>query len=104
LAKNVGSFMFGEQLLTNFSTIFVIHVPNVATNEKLVKVHNKHIERQNFTMNFKVCIKGFFSFCFAKSFMKFLVWLFSFYFYYNLFFCGLFDGMYLCKLLANWLF
>jgi len=32
LAKNVGSFMFGEQLLTNFSTIFVILVLDVATN------------------------------------------------------------------------
>jgi hypothetical protein len=34
--------MFGEQLLANFSTIFVIHVLGVATVKRLVEVHNKH--------------------------------------------------------------
>jgi hypothetical protein len=42
LAMNVGNSMFGEQLFTKFSTIFVIHVPNVTTHERLVEVHNKH--------------------------------------------------------------
>jgi hypothetical protein len=42
LAKNVWNSMFGEQLLTNFSTIFVIHVLDVATVKRLVEVHNKH--------------------------------------------------------------
>ncbi len=43
LAKNVGNFMSSEQqLLTNFSTIFINHVFNVATIERLAKVHNKH--------------------------------------------------------------
>jgi len=46
LVKNVGNFMFSEQqLLTKFSTIFVNHVLNVVANEKLMEVHNKHIER-----------------------------------------------------------
>ncbi len=37
--------MFSEQqLLTKFSTIFVNHVLNVAANERLMEVHNKHIE------------------------------------------------------------
>jgi hypothetical protein len=38
LAKNVSSFMCGEQqLLTNFSTILVIHVHVVTTIERLMK-------------------------------------------------------------------
>jgi hypothetical protein len=45
LAKNVCNSMFSEQqLLTKFSTIFVNHVLNVAANERLMEVHNKHIE------------------------------------------------------------
>jgi hypothetical protein len=44
LAKNVGSSMFGKQLLTNFPTIFVIFVPDVATIEKLVEVHTNTIK------------------------------------------------------------
>jgi hypothetical protein len=45
LAKNVGNFMSSEQqFLTKFSTIFVNHVLNVAANEKLMEIHNKHIE------------------------------------------------------------
>jgi hypothetical protein len=36
LAKNVSSSMFDEQLLTNFSTIFVIHVLDVVASERLV--------------------------------------------------------------------
>jgi len=42
LAKNVWNSMFGEQLLANFSTIFVIHVLDVATTKRLVEIHNKH--------------------------------------------------------------
>ncbi len=63
LAKNVGSFMFGEQqLLTKFSNILVIHVLDVATTERLVEVHNKHTEGHDFEVNFEICIKQFFSF------------------------------------------
>jgi hypothetical protein len=63
LHKNVGNSMFGEQqLLTNFSTISMIHVPDVTTIERLMEVHNKHTEKHNFAVNFKVCIKHFFSF------------------------------------------
>ncbi len=47
--------MFSEQqLLTKISTIFVNCVLTVATNERLVEVHNKHIEGQNFAMIFEV--------------------------------------------------
>jgi hypothetical protein len=73
LAKNVWSSLFGEQkLLTKFSTIFVIHVLDVATVKRLVEVHNKHTERHDFAMNFEVSKKDFFfSFWFANFFMKF---------------------------------
>jgi hypothetical protein len=56
LAKNVGSFMFGEQqLLIKFSTIFVIHMLDIATTKRLVEVHNKHTKGQDFQVNFEVC-------------------------------------------------
>jgi hypothetical protein len=43
LAKNVSSFMFGEQqFLTNFSTNFVIPMSNVANVKRLMEVHNKN--------------------------------------------------------------
>jgi hypothetical protein len=44
LAKNVWSSMFCEQLLTNFSTIFVIHVLDVATIKRLVEVHKNTLK------------------------------------------------------------
>jgi hypothetical protein len=47
--------MFGEQLLTNFSIIFVIPMLDVVAAERLVEIHNKHTEGQDFTMNFEVC-------------------------------------------------
>jgi len=54
LAKDVGNYMFDE-LLTNFSTIFVIPMPDVVTAERLMEIHNKHTKGQDFTMNFEVC-------------------------------------------------
>ncbi len=62
--KNVGSFMFGEQLLTNFSTSFVFPMFHVVVGERLVEVHNKCIKGQDFAVNFEVCIRDFFSFVF----------------------------------------
>jgi hypothetical protein len=53
--------MFGEQLLTKFSNIFVIHV--VAT-ERVVEIHNKHTKGHDFEVNFEVCIRHFFLFVF----------------------------------------
>jgi hypothetical protein len=55
LAKDVGNYMFGQQLLTNFSTIFVIPMLDVVVVERLVEIHNKHSKGQDFTMNFEVC-------------------------------------------------
>ncbi len=55
LAKDVGNYMFGEQLLINFSTIFVIPMPDVVAAERLMEIHNKHTKGQDFTMNFEVC-------------------------------------------------
>jgi hypothetical protein len=47
--------MFNEQqLLRKFSTIFVNHVLNVVANERLVEVHNTHIEGQDFVVIFEV--------------------------------------------------
>jgi hypothetical protein len=110
LAKNVSNFMFGEQhLLINFSTIFVIIVPDVTTHEIIVEVHNKHIKGQNFVVNFEVCILDiffhFFSFDFALQ-IRLSKFLFSFYHlvFIIMVFCGFFDGMYLCRLLASWFF
>jgi hypothetical protein len=72
LAKNVGSYLFGEQKnLTKFSTIFVIHVLDVVANERLVEVHNKRTNGHDFVMNFEVC---------KIIFFLFLVLLFSFWF------------------------
>jgi hypothetical protein len=48
--------MFGEQLLTNLSTIFVIPMHDVVAAERLVEIHNKHTKGQDFTMNFEICI------------------------------------------------
>jgi len=71
LAKNVWSSMFGEQLLTNFSTIFVIHVHDVAIVKRLVEIHNKHTERRDSVMNFEVCKRDFFfSFWFTNFFYE----------------------------------
>jgi hypothetical protein len=47
--------MFDEQLLTNFSTIFVIPMPDVVATERLMEIHNKHTKGQDFTMNFELC-------------------------------------------------
>jgi hypothetical protein len=45
LAKNVSSFMFGEQqFLTNFSTIFVIHVPDIRACERLMEVNTNTLK------------------------------------------------------------
>jgi hypothetical protein len=58
-------------------TIFVIFVLDVATIKRLVEVHNKHIEGQDFVVSFEVCKRNFhfsfvfFSFWFANFFMKF---------------------------------
>jgi len=62
-----GSFYFRRT-----PTIFVIFVLDVAIIEKLVEVHNKHIEGQDFVVNFEVCKRDlFFSFWLANFFMKF---------------------------------
>ncbi len=55
--------MFGEQqLLIDFSTIFVIHMPNITTTSR--SLNNKHTKGQDFKVNFEVC-NLFFSFvCF----------------------------------------
>jgi len=62
----VGSFNFGEQyLLTNYFFIFVMHVVNETSIEKLIEVHNKRIERQDFCITSKArtysftCFFGF---------------------------------------------
>jgi hypothetical protein len=47
--------MFDEHLLTNFSTIFVIPMPDVVAIKRLMEIHNKHTKGQDFTMNFEVC-------------------------------------------------
>jgi hypothetical protein len=53
--------MFGEQqFLINFLTIFVIHMPDIATTKKLVEIHNKHTKAQDFQVNFEVCKTFFF--------------------------------------------
>jgi hypothetical protein len=54
-AKDVGNYMFSEQLLTNFSTIFVIPMPDVVATERLVEIQNKHTKGQDFTMYFEIC-------------------------------------------------
>jgi hypothetical protein len=42
--KNVGSFNFEEQkLLTNYLSIFMMHIVDETSIEKLTKVHNKRI-------------------------------------------------------------
>jgi len=66
--------MFGEELLSNFSTIFVIHVPDVGACERVVEVNYIHTKGQDF----EVCIINFFSFVlfsfsFANVFMEFPV-------------------------------
>jgi hypothetical protein len=71
---------------------FVNHVLNVAANEKLVEVHNKHTEGQDFAVIFEIFkidlflfLFSFllFSFWFVNFFMKFPLWLFPPCFCYN---------------------
>jgi hypothetical protein len=67
-------------------------VLNVAANEKLVEVHNKHTEGQDFAVIFEIFkidlflfLFSFllFSFWFVNFFMKFPLWLFPPCFCYN---------------------
>jgi hypothetical protein len=54
LVKNIKSVIFGEQqLVTNFSSMFIILAPNHATIDRLNKVHNKKIG-QDFAIKFEV--------------------------------------------------
>jgi hypothetical protein len=64
--KGVGydSFYFGCT-----PTIFVIFVLNVATIERLVELHNKHIEGQDFAVNFKVCKRDLLFFILVCKFL-----------------------------------
>ncbi len=53
LVKNIGSSQFGEQqLVTNYVTIFVIHAPDNTVVKRLIEIHNKRIEGQDFATNF----------------------------------------------------
>jgi hypothetical protein len=56
LVKNIRCSWFGEQQLkTNYTTTFVILAPNVTIVKRLIEIHNKRIEGQNFATNFEVC-------------------------------------------------
>jgi hypothetical protein len=53
LVKNVKSAIFEvQQLVTNFSSVFVIPVLDHATIDRLNKVHNKKTKMKNFAINF----------------------------------------------------
>ncbi len=56
LVKNIGSSWFGEQqLVTKYATIFVIPTLDVTTVKRLIEIHDKRTESQNFATNFEVC-------------------------------------------------
>jgi hypothetical protein len=54
LGKNIGTTVFGEQLVMNFSNVFIIPILNQATIDKFNKIHNKKISGQDFAINFDV--------------------------------------------------
>ncbi len=65
LVKNIGSSWFNEQqLITNYATIFVIPALDVIAIKRLIEIHNKRIEGQNFATNFEVCV-----ICVLKTFL-----------------------------------
>lgn len=71
LVKNIRSVIFGEQeLLTNFSSVFIILAPNHATIDRLNKVHNKKIEGQDFAIKFEIWV--YILFCFFIKFSMLL--------------------------------
>ncbi len=66
LVKNIRSVIFGkQQLVTNFSSVFIILALHHATIDRLYKVHNKKIEGQDFATNFEVWV--YILFCFLKT-------------------------------------
>jgi hypothetical protein len=52
LIKNIGTPIFGEQLVTKFASCFVILALGNGAIERLSKVHHKKIESQDFVTNF----------------------------------------------------
>ncbi len=56
LVENIGSSQFNEQqLITNYATIFVTSSLDVIAIKRLIEIHNKRIEGQNFMTNFEIC-------------------------------------------------
>jgi hypothetical protein len=55
LIKNVAIVIYTkQQLVTNFSTIFLIRALDIAIIQKLSKVHSKNTKGQDFATNFKI--------------------------------------------------
>jgi len=54
-SKNYKLLVWWTKLVANYATIFVILAFDVIVVKRLIKIHNKRIEAQNFTTNFEVC-------------------------------------------------